>query len=59
MMRNDFLRNCEIDKCCQLLDTCFAMVDWPSKKLMDFHQFLYFFLPCNFLKFQHFEQIIS
>ncbi len=27
-----------------------------SKKLMGFHQFSYFSLPCNFLKFQHFKQ---
>jgi hypothetical protein len=29
------------------------------KKLLGFNQFLYFAFPCNFLKFQHFKQIIS
>jgi hypothetical protein len=30
-----------------------------SKKLLGFHQFLYFPFPYNFLKFQHLEQTIS
>jgi len=26
--------------------------------ILGFHQFLYFFLPCNFLKFWHFKKNI-
>jgi hypothetical protein len=35
-------------------------MDWVEVgKLMGFHQFLYFCLLCNFLKFWHFKHIIS
>jgi hypothetical protein len=36
------------------------MVGWlETRKLLDFHRFLYFVFPCNFLKFRHLKQIIK
>jgi hypothetical protein len=46
--------NYRIKKCCQLLDTCFARMDWLLSLPINFFSF-----PCNFLRFQHVKHIIS
>ncbi len=55
--------NYRIEKYCQLLlDTCSPMVGWPEARsswVGSHHFFGIFILPCNFLKFPHFKQIIS
>ncbi len=47
------------ENCCQLLNTCSTSGRAWSKRLLNFHQFLYFSLTYNFLKFWHFKGIIS
>ncbi len=51
--------NYRIEKFCQLLNTCSTSGLAWSKRHLNSHQFLYFSLPYNFLKFWHCKQIIS
>lgn len=50
--KNNVLQNHGIEKCFQVLDTCFAIVDWPNKNLSNFHQFFNFPSFVIFLNFQ-------
>jgi hypothetical protein len=54
-----FHPNYRTQNCCDLFNTCSTGGLASRKRLPSLHQSLYFALPCNFLEFWHFKQIIS